>query len=126
MVKSCVITPETEKFLQHAEKVAYEGRKGWKFTPTRFTILFSLLSKSSGGKVNTYADIEAYLMMLSMPDETAKLIQIDLENDRFTGMPGLAEVYKKGMGKCTSTLSTSGSKALRTSAPGRKKKRSKG
>jgi hypothetical protein len=126
LVKPSVITAETQAFLKQAEKEAYEGQKGWEFTPTRFMILLSLLRESTKGKVNTYADIWPYLMVLSMPDEAAEFIQIDLENDRFIGMPGLAEVFKKGMGKCTNTPSTSGSKPSRASMPRRKKKRSKG
>jgi hypothetical protein len=126
LVRPMTITPETAAFLVEAEKEAYEGQKGWEFTPARFMILLSLLRKSSGGKVNTYANIWPYLMVLSLPDEAAMFIQLDLENDRFIGLPGLAEVYKKGMGKCTSSCLTSGSKASRASAPRRKKKRSKG
>jgi hypothetical protein len=126
LVKPSVVTSETKAFLKKAEQEAYAGQKGWEFTPTRFLLLLSLLRTSSGGKVNTYADVWTYLMVLSMPDEAAKNIELDLENGKFRGLPRLAEAYKKGTGKCTSTPSTSGSKASRASMLRRKKKRMKG
>jgi len=120
------ISKETRAFLKTAGQEAYGRQKGWEFTPTRFMILLGLLRTSSRGKVSTYADIWPYLMLLSMPDEAAMFIEVDLENDQFKGLPGLAEAHKKGVGKCTNTSSTSGSKASRASMLRRKKKRAKG
>ena len=127
LVQPSFVTKGTQAFLKEVEWEAYEGNVLWEFTSTRFMILLSLLMQSSKGKVKTYGDVWPYLMVLSMPDEVARHIKVDLENGTFTGMPGLIKAFKKkGMGKCTNTLLTSGSKASRMSMPGRKKKRSKG
>lgn len=124
LVRPSPVTKETKTFLKRAEKSAYEGNVLWEFTPTRFLILVSLLRKSRG--VSTYAGIWLYLMVLSMPDEAAKNIQVDLEKGTFTGLPGLVKMFKKGMGKCTNISSTCASTASRASMPKRKKKRTKG